>query len=232
MAEARGDAAKFEAQRAELERLIESGLAARSAEPQTVAGTPMDVRKLAELYGAVSYSPPPLRAVRGVSFTFEQLDQFVIGVQHAARSSELNTAASQAGKYAGESPGIRVAPDTVNQSPDAAVSSKRTPEGLEQWKKIAWDAAGRELNRSGQAPGVREIAEAVATALYTLAPIDVSHERSHVEALTAIKALVCGEKVPNWADDSMTYYTRGKIADLCDVALGNAPSSATRKSDE
>lgn len=32
--------------------------------------------QIAESVGAVSYSPPPLRQVKGVSFTFEQLDAF------------------------------------------------------------------------------------------------------------------------------------------------------------
>lgn len=32
--------------------------------------------EMAEEAGAVSYSPPPMRAVKGVSFTYEQLDAF------------------------------------------------------------------------------------------------------------------------------------------------------------
>ena len=36
----------------------------------------MTTYEMAEEVGAVSYSPPPMRAVRGVSFTFEQLDAF------------------------------------------------------------------------------------------------------------------------------------------------------------
>ena len=32
--------------------------------------------EMAHEAGAVSYSPPPMRAVRGVSFTYEQLDAF------------------------------------------------------------------------------------------------------------------------------------------------------------
>jgi len=34
------------------------------------------IDEMAEEAGAVSYSPPPMRAVRGVSFTYEQLDAF------------------------------------------------------------------------------------------------------------------------------------------------------------
>jgi hypothetical protein len=40
------------------------------------------------------------------------------------------------------------------------------------------------------------------------------------EALERIKALVCGEKVPNWANDWQTTQTRIEIADICDVVLG------------
>lgn len=35
-----------------------------------------DSIKLAMSFGAVSYSPAPMRAVRGLSFTYEQLDGF------------------------------------------------------------------------------------------------------------------------------------------------------------
>lgn len=38
------------------------------------------------------------------------------------------------------------------------------------------------------------------------------------QALATIKGLVCGEKIPNWADQHATTLTRGKIADICDLA--------------
>ncbi len=41
------------------------------------------------------------------------------------------------------------------------------------------------------------------------------------EALRQVKAFVVGEKTPNWHDDAMTYITRGKIADICDIALAH-----------
>lgn len=36
----------------------------------------MNIKEIAEESGAVAYSPAPLRAVRGYSFTFEQLQNF------------------------------------------------------------------------------------------------------------------------------------------------------------
>lgn len=39
-------------------------------------GVELDLVAIAKEMGAVSYSPPPMRAVRGVSFTYEQLDAF------------------------------------------------------------------------------------------------------------------------------------------------------------
>lgn len=57
---------------------------------------------------------------------------------------------------------------------------------------------------------------------------DLARMQRLENALKVIKGFVCGEKNPNWANDAMTYYTRGKLADLCDIALGNAPESAIR----
>lgn len=44
----------------------------------------MNIEKLAIEHGAVHYSPPPMRAVKGLSFTFEQLEAFA----KALKSSE------------------------------------------------------------------------------------------------------------------------------------------------
>ena len=41
------------------------------------------------------------------------------------------------------------------------------------------------------------------------------------EALRRVKSWVVGEKIPNWADDTTTYLSRGKIADICDIALAH-----------
>lgn len=42
-----------------------------------------DLRQMAEHCGAVSYSPPPMRAVRGVSLTFEQLEALAVLISGA-----------------------------------------------------------------------------------------------------------------------------------------------------
>lgn len=44
------------------------------------------LEKLAIEHGAVHYSPPPMRAVKGISFTFEQLEAFAKA--YAQQSSE------------------------------------------------------------------------------------------------------------------------------------------------
>lgn len=44
----------------------------------------MDHIKLAQECGAISYSPPPMRAARGLTFTFAQLGDFVARVQAQA----------------------------------------------------------------------------------------------------------------------------------------------------
>lgn len=38
------------------------------------------------------------------------------------------------------------------------------------------------------------------------------------EALAAIKAIVVGEKHPNWTDQHATTVSRGRIADICDLS--------------
>lgn len=47
---------------------------------------------------------------------------------------------------------------------------------------------------------------------------DATVERLKI-ALRQCKAFVVGDRIPNWYDDSATYLTRGKIADVCDFAL-------------
>jgi hypothetical protein len=41
------------------------------------------------------------------------------------------------------------------------------------------------------------------------------------EALRQVKAFVVGERIPNWANDTTTYLTRGKISDICDFAIAH-----------
>lgn len=38
-------------------------------------------------------------------------------------------------------------------------------------------------------------------------------------ALRQIKALVVGERNPNWRDRAAVTWSRGRIADICDVAI-------------
>lgn len=46
-------------------------------------------------------------------------------------------------------------------------------------------------------------------------------------ALKAIKGMVCGERNPNWSDNWRTTGSRGRIADIVDIALGqNIPRPA------
>src|SRR5262249_15859490 len=40
-------------------------------------------------------------------------------------------------------------------------------------------------------------------------------------ALRQVKAFLVGEKMPNWENDTTTYLTRGKIADICDFAIAH-----------
>jgi hypothetical protein len=47
------------------------------------------------------------------------------------------------------------------------------------------------------------------------------------EALERIKALVTGERAPNWDHGTRTTLTRCRIADICDAALSSSPSSTT-----
>jgi hypothetical protein len=44
--------------------------------------------EMAKLFGAVDFSPPPMRAVRGLSFTFEQLEAFAESVVEGARYAD------------------------------------------------------------------------------------------------------------------------------------------------
>jgi hypothetical protein len=45
-------------------------------------------------------------------------------------------------------------------------------------------------------------------------------EQTLREALAQVKALVVGDKNPRWTDQHATTATRGRIADICDIALG------------
>lgn len=46
------------------------------------------VTKIAMEHGAISYSPPPMRAVRGLSFTYEQLLNFARYIANNVRHGE------------------------------------------------------------------------------------------------------------------------------------------------
>lgn len=41
-----------------------------------------------------------------------------------------------------------------------------------------------------------------------------------------IKDHVCGEAIPNWQDSMTTTMSRGKIADVCDMALESLPKAS------
>lgn len=45
--------------------------------------------------------------------------------------------------------------------------------------------------------------------------------RAYGDALERIKARVCGEAFPNWENTPNTTYSRGVIADICDMVLRN-----------
>lgn len=51
--------------------------------------TPLNVQALANECGAIAYSPPPMRAVRGVSFTYEQLEAFSRRLLEATGDQQL-----------------------------------------------------------------------------------------------------------------------------------------------
>lgn len=51
-------------------------------------------------------------------------------------------------------------------------------------------------------------------------------------ALHKIKAIVCGEKHPNWSDDMATTHSRGRIADLCDYVLDPSLAQARKRMQE
>lgn len=62
----------------------------------------------------------------------------------------------------------------------------------------------------------------LAGAAPTIASSTTESDDQHLrEALRKIKSFVVGEKSPNWAEDWAVYQTRGKIADLCDIALAH-----------
>jgi hypothetical protein len=44
-------------------------------------------------------------------------------------------------------------------------------------------------------------------------------------ALRRVKERVCGEALPNWENTPRTGDSRGLIADVCDIALGQAPNA-------
>lgn len=75
---------------AEVLRSFEVEWRTRKAEPLTCAAVLNlpevvrgELRQMAEHCGAVSYSPPPTRAVRGVSLTFEQLEALAVLISGA-----------------------------------------------------------------------------------------------------------------------------------------------------
>jgi hypothetical protein len=53
--------------------------------------TTTDIRALAHDCGATDFSPPPMRAVRGVSFTYEQLEVFSQRLLEASGGQQLSS---------------------------------------------------------------------------------------------------------------------------------------------
>lgn len=45
-------------------------------------------------------------------------------------------------------------------------------------------------------------------------------------ALREIQSLVVGDRVPNWTNNDAAYVSRGKIADICDIALCRHPEQS------
>jgi len=48
-------------------------------------------------------------------------------------------------------------------------------------------------------------------------------------ALHKIKAIVCGEKHPNWSSDQAIFHSRGRIADLCDFIVDPSLAAARKR---
>jgi hypothetical protein len=58
-----------------------------------------DIIEMAMEAGAISYSPPPMRAVAGVSFTYAQLQRFADIVAEGAAFAEREACAKLADEY-------------------------------------------------------------------------------------------------------------------------------------
>lgn len=56
--------------------------------------------EIARECGATSYSPPPLRAVRGLSFTFDQLTAFADRIRAQQREADVKTCEAERVDYA------------------------------------------------------------------------------------------------------------------------------------
>lgn len=58
----------------------------------------------------------------------------------------------------------------------------------------------------------------------------MDHEAEEMKkALELIKAAVCGDAYPRWHDSISTTLSRGRIAYICDKALGLAPKPLRRE---
>ena len=85
-----------------------------------------EVTKLAHECGAKDYSPAPMRSVRGLSFTYEQLESFALRLQseqkHCLHQIQEPDAAEQAAWHAGLDEGRAQAAPVMLPEPDAYVN--------------------------------------------------------------------------------------------------------------
>ncbi len=47
-----------------------------------------------------------------------------------------------------------------------------------------------------------------------------------LETIERVKQEVCGDALPNWDNSARTGYTRGRLADLCDMTLVTKPDDS------
>lgn len=71
--------------------------------------------------------------------------------------------------------------------------------------KVAADLA-QEVGKVELFPGIKLIAAALA-----------AERGRHTDKLAQVKALACGDRNPNWADDMAVTRTRMRIADIIDA---------------
>lgn len=91
-------------------------------------------------------------------------------------------------------------------------------------KQLRWlvDHAGK----MGWEPEPTEIVRQAADALASSSPPkEAAQDMVMRDALSQIKATVCGDKNPRWSGDGAIFATRARIADICDRALAAAPAA-------